>query len=129
MKLVDRQRGALTSQVSLCKGAHVILLGSSGHPRPPAFEGKAFALDETFIALEEVCARASLFVIQRVNLTGASHIGYNGFRLHSLQRGLLREGLAERSLDRSDLLELSDRANVCVRAIRVSLVLSAVSTT
>ena len=82
MKLVDRQRGALTSQVSLCKGAHVILLGSSGHPRPPAFEGKPFALDETFIALEEVCARASLFVIQRVNYR-VHRIGYNGFRLHA----------------------------------------------
>ena len=34
-----------------------------------------------------------------------------------IQRGLLRETLAERSLDRSDLLEFSDRANVCVRAI------------
>ena len=36
-----------------------------------------------------------------------------------IHRGLLRETLAEWSLDRSDLLELSDRANVCVRAIGV----------
>jgi hypothetical protein len=34
-----------------------------------------------------------------------------------IQRELLRKTLAERSLDRSDLLELSDRANACVRAI------------
>ena len=83
MKLVDRQRGALTSQVSLCKGAHVILLGSSGHPRPPAFESKPFALDETFIVLEKMSAMASLLEIQRLHLKGASHIGYNGLRLHA----------------------------------------------
>ena len=93
-------------------------MGSSGHPRQLAFEGKPFALDETFIVLEEVCARASVLMIQRMNLKGASHMLMG---LGCIQRGLLRERLAERSLDRSDLLELSDRANVCVRAIRVSL--------
>ena len=58
-------------------------MGSLGHPRPPSVERKLLALDETFIVLEEMFAMASLLAIPRLHLKGASHIGYNRFRLYA----------------------------------------------
>ncbi len=49
-------------------------MGNISHPRPHTNKGEAFALDKTFIVLEEVSARVPLLVIQRLTLKDASDV-------------------------------------------------------